>query len=467
MNESKKVINAGIGYTVGNILIKGISFLTIPLYTRLMSTSEYGVYNTYVAYVGIVTFLVCLGLDPTLKNAEVDYPNRKKTYLSTVYCLTFISFLILLLFSLTLGKGLGQCLDMEWILIVLMVLNAEAAAIINIYNIKLSLSFSSKNYLKISFFQTITGVLLSVALMLTFYNEKRYMGRIVGTLFPALLVAGVVVAKAVLSLPKEKRFDRGMARYSLKLGLPLVPHLLSQILNAQFDRIMISSMIGYAESGIYSFACNIAIIFQIVYQSLDTVWSPWFFQKMAQEDYKSVVKVSKKYVLLGTFFAMGLMTISREFIVLFSDEKYWAGMQIAPILILGYYFLFLYTLPTGVEYYTKNTKYMAFGSVITAIINIILNYFAIGRFGYEAAAYTTLISYLVLFVLHWRIYRRIFPRKIFDLKYILAMCGVMFAWSAFCIASQNVWILRYLIFSVVTMIIIFCFRKEIFSYIKK
>lgn len=61
--KSNKVVNAGIGYTIGNIFIKGVSFLTIPLYTRLMATGDYGIYNTYVAYVGIVTFFVCLGMD--------------------------------------------------------------------------------------------------------------------------------------------------------------------------------------------------------------------------------------------------------------------------------------------------------------------------------------------------------------------------------------------------------------------
>lgn len=466
MNESRKVINAGIEYTIGNILIKGISFLTIPLYTRLMSTSEYGVYNTYIAYVGIVAFLVCLGLDPTLKNAEIDYPNQKKIYLSTIYCLTFVSFLAVLILVLTFGKWVGIYLNMEWILLILLVLNAETTAIVNICNIELSLNFSSKNYLKISFFQTVTGIFLSVLLMLTLYREKRYMGRIIGTLLPALLVSGVIVTKTVFRLPREKRFDFGMAKYSLRLGLPLVPHLLSQILNAQFDRIMISSIIGYSESGIYSFACNIAIIFQIVYQSFDTVWSPWFFKRMAEKNYDAVLNISKKYILLGTFFAMGLMTISREFIALFSAKEYWEGMQIAPVLILGYYFLFLYTLPTGVEYYTKNTKYMAFGSVVTAIVNIILNYIGIYKFGYGAAAYTTLASYILLFALHWNIYRKIFPQKIFDLKYISGICGIMVIWTVFCIGCQNMWALRYILFSIVAVVIIFFFRKEILEYIK-
>ena len=467
MNESKKVINAGFGYTVGNILIKGISFLMIPLYTRLMSTSDYGIYNTYVAYVGIMTFIVCLGLDPTLKNAEVDYPDRKESFLSTVYCLTFLSFSICLLLVLIFGKWLCVLIDLEWGMLIFLVVNAETAAIVNIYNIKLSLSFSSRSYLKISFFQTIVGVIFSILLILSVYTEKRYWGRIIGMLIPALIVAGYIIWKTVLSLPCKKRFNVEMAKYSLKLGLPLIPHLLSQILNSQFDRIMISTIVGYAQSGIYSFACNIAIIFQILYQSLDTVWSPWFFEKMNQKDYNSINNAAKKYIILVSFFAMGLMTISREFIMIFATEEYWAGMSLAPVLIFGYYFLFLYNLPAGVEYYTKNTKYIAVGSAISAVINIILNYFAIQIFGYKAAAYTTLISYVVLFLMHWGIAEKIFSEKIFDGIFILKMIGAICAWHVFCIATQELWVLRYFCFVIVTGFTLSFFKSDILNYIKR
>lgn len=467
MNESKKIINAGLGYTIGNILIKGISFLTIPLYTRLMSTSDYGIYNTYVAYVGIITFIVCLGLDPTLKNAEIDYPDKKNSFLSTVYCLTFLSFLICLLLVLIFGKWLCVLTDLEWGMLILLVLNAETAAIVNIYNIKLSLSFSSRSYLKISFFQTIMGVILSVALMLSVYDGKRYWGRIIGMLIPALIVAGYIIWKAVLSLPCKMRFNAEMAKYSLKLGLPLIPHLLSQVLNSQFDRIMISTIVGYAQSGIYSFACNIAIIFQILYQSLDTVWSPWFFEKMKQKDYDGICSTSKKYMILVSFFAVGLMTISREFIMIFATEEYWSGMSLAPVLIFGFYFLFLYTLPAGVEYYTKNTKYIAVGSIVSAVINIVLNYFAIRIFGYKAAAYTTLISYIVLFLMHWGISRKIFSEKLFDGRFILKLIGTICVWHVFCIATQELWALRYFFFAIVVGFTLRFFKSDILNYIKR
>ena len=143
--KSNKVVNAGIGYTIGNIFIKGVSFLTIPLYTRLMATGDYGIYNTYVAYVGIVTFFVCLGMDPTLKNAEQDFPERRETYLSTVYVLTLLATSVSLVAVWLGGEQLSKFFGLAKGILALMVLNAEAAAVVNIYNVKLSLNYSSRS----------------------------------------------------------------------------------------------------------------------------------------------------------------------------------------------------------------------------------------------------------------------------------------------------------------------------------
>ena len=266
--KSNKVVNAGIGYTIGNIFIKGVSFLTIPLYTRLMATGDYGIYNTYVAYVGIVTFFVCLGMDPTLKNAEQDFPERRETYLSTVYVLTLLATSVSLVAVWLGGEQLSKFFGLAKGILALMVLNAEAAAVVNIYNVKLSLNYSSRSYLKIAFFQTFLGIGLSVTLMLTLFEENRYLGRIIGMMIPAVCVAAAILWNSVVKLKRSDRFDKKMSAYSLKLGLPLIPHLLAQVINAQFDRIMISKLIGYEQSGIYSFTYNIAVILQIVYQSL-------------------------------------------------------------------------------------------------------------------------------------------------------------------------------------------------------
>ena len=71
--ENNKAMKAGIGYTIGNILIKGINFLTLPLFSRLMSPSEFGVFNLFISYDAIISILISLAMQTSLRNAKYKF----------------------------------------------------------------------------------------------------------------------------------------------------------------------------------------------------------------------------------------------------------------------------------------------------------------------------------------------------------------------------------------------------------
>ncbi len=89
--KGSKVIRAGIGYTVGNYLLKGLTFLTVPLFSRLLSTAEYGVFNAYLAYQTILYLLVGLALHTSLKNAKYRYKEEFDRYNSGCILLVIAS----------------------------------------------------------------------------------------------------------------------------------------------------------------------------------------------------------------------------------------------------------------------------------------------------------------------------------------------------------------------------------------
>ena len=75
-----RVIKAGIGYTVGYYLLKGLSFLTVPVFSRLLSPAENGIFNTYLAYQTILFLLVGMALHTSLKNAKYKYEENFAAY---------------------------------------------------------------------------------------------------------------------------------------------------------------------------------------------------------------------------------------------------------------------------------------------------------------------------------------------------------------------------------------------------
>ena len=180
-------------------------------------------------------------------------------------------------------------------------------------------------------------------------------------------------------------------------------------------------MIGESESGIYSFAYTLFSILLITITSLDKVWGPWFFDNLRLNNYTKIKTRSSQYGMIMAVLSAGLLLVAPEIIKILGPKEYWESIySVIPIVVAGY-FSFLYYIPCQVEYYYGKTKYIAAGSVAAASINIILNLIFIKRFGYIAAAYTTLVSYLLYFLFHYCISIRIAGRSLFDTKKIIVM----------------------------------------------
>ncbi len=195
---------------------------------------------------------------------------------------------------------------------------------------------------------------------------------------------------------------------------------------SQFDRIMIKSMIGNAQAGIYSFGYTIFSIVNVTANSLDNVWGPWFYEKMAANEYDDIRKAGSKYAFGMMMFSGMVMLGTPELVKILGAKDYWDAMYSVIPIVVGGYFMFLYTFPSCVEYYYEKTKYIALGTGLAAVINIVLNSIFIQKFGYLAAAYTTLVTYLLYFIFHYLIAWKIHGNCIYDTgKLVLYSLGAI------------------------------------------
>lgn len=401
-------VKAGAGYMVGNILIKGVSFVSLPIFSRIMSPADYGLYNTYIAYEAIVTIIIGMGLHASIKNAKYDFPGQIGKYVSTQTIITACFSMIILFAIICLNRPIRVLTGLTLIILILLVLQSFGQSMLNIVNAKLALDYNYKTYLKYAAFNTIINVILSVILICVIFSSERFLGRVIGTAAP-LIILGCYL---FISLCKDGHFtlNKEMALYAAAFGFPLIWHYLAQQVEAQFDRIMITNMIDAASTGIYSFTYSIANIFSILFYSADNVWSVWFFKKMNYGHHGEIRKKANKYIEVITVLCCIMMIGSKEAIMVMGDKEYWESFDLFIPIIWGLFFLFLYTIPVGVQYYYKETKHIASTTAIAALLNIILNYIFIKKLGYIAAAYTTTLSYILMFLMHWFISMNVLNR---------------------------------------------------------
>lgn len=445
--SQKKILSAGIGYSLGNILIKGIAFITLPIFSRLLSTEQFGIYSTYMAYENVLAIIVGLGLYASIKNAKYEFAGEVNTYVSTVIWLTTIPTLFFLLVSIVWGGWFSDILKIDSPLVVLLVLQSFGSAMLSISNVKLSLNYNYMTYMKFAAFNTITNVLLSVFLIVFVFNTNREYGRIIGSAIPLLCIGVFVFIRE--GIKGEFKFDSSMAKFALMMGIPLIWHYLSQQIQNQFDRIAITNLVNLSKTGIYSFAHNISNILQIIFYSIENVWVIWMYEQMNTKNYTAIKEKSNQYLKFISYIAILMIIGSREVIMVMGDKDYWEGVYVCIPLIIGAYIVYLYTLPSNTEYFFKKTKYIAIMTGIAAITNISLNYLFIPFFGYIAAAYTTIASYSVQFLGHWLVYKKLLREndvnELFCLKQMLNSLFTVVIAGVVSLSMVNYPIIRYLL----------------------
>ena len=448
MSDSK-ALRSGIGYTIGNILIKGINFLTLPIFSRLLSQEEFGVYNVFVSYDTILFVIMGMALHSSIQSANLEFRGQINRYASSISLIYLGNLILFLIVTALFHRQLSQLLDLPPVAILLLVLGSFSSALITLYNSRISLDYAYKKYLLVSACSSISNVGFSLLLILTAFRDQRALGRMVGSIVPLFVIAIIILLSF---FRKEKpRPSKTYWRFGVKYSLPIIPHGISQVLLNQFGRIMIRNMEGDGPAGIYSLAGNIKLVLTIITDSIATAWNTWFYSHMDKGDKKAIQQRSVQ--LMGLFFILtvGLMALSPELVFILGGKGYDQAKFVAIPMILDAFILFLYNIIVPSEYYSKKTTFIMVGTMVAAGINIALNYIFIQRFGFLAVGYTTLFAYVCYLVLHIIISRKLVKFFVLPLRWIAVVCLALAGLAACNLLLINSLLLRWGLCAVVVI----------------
>lgn len=448
---SANFIKSGIWYTVGNILIKGISFIALPLFTRLLSPEDFGKYNVFLSYENILNVILGLGLSGTIKVAFFDYKEDFNKYFSSIVSLTVISTILFdlmanLLILILFRNSMPSFWDTG--LINLLICSSLATALYSLISTKYVIEAKYRSNLAISFLYTITNVVLSVLLCLTIFTAHRYLARILGQTLPLILLTFGI---GVFYIRKYRNiFNYSYWHYSLKLGLPLILHMLSMVLLMQIGKLQIDYFLGSSATGIYSVAVTIASILTILLGSFDNAWAPWFYRGLAGEEGINLKKGNNKISAFFAFATAVFILVSPELVKIMAAAEYQEAIYSLIPLIIAVFVNFMYLFAVNQEYYYKKTKTIAFGTVVATITCISINYFFIPVCGYVTAAFADLIGKGVLYIIHTYVVRKLKKQPVVSNKLLMVLL------LALCLISVVTVLCRDIIFVRILIVIVLC-----------
>ncbi|MFS0821477.1 oligosaccharide flippase family protein [Bacillus sp. 1P02SD] len=401
-------------YLSVSIFTKFLAFISIPIFTRLLGPEGYGGTSMFLSIVSIVSIFAAMGLDSSIKRYYFEAGNNKKQFISSNIIVVFVFNSLLILFVLAFQDKLADIVEIPNTLLILGflvgIMHAYKSIIFGLWQA----SRFSGQISKVSIANGTITIVVSIILVLILND---YYGQVYGYLISALLIN-------LFLLNKVKNlfiihFDKKLIKYSLVIGIPLVFNQVAGYVLVFFDRLVINKYYGMNETGIYSFAYNVAMIMEMIIFALNSAWLPIFFKKMNENGIESLnpyFKVFSKIIFLS---ALALISFSSELLMILADDRYNTALSIVPVIILGYVFKFLYSFFSNVEYFYKKTIALAFFSILAGVVNIVLNLIYVPLYGGIGAAYTTLISYVLLFLLHFLYVDKVLKVKVFRIQILL------------------------------------------------
>lgn len=462
-------VRATSAYTICSILQKCLSFITMPLFTRLLTTEQYGQYSVYTSWSGIlVIFLtMCLGYG-SFSTAMVRFEDDRRGYVCGVQgvcCALTVVFLAIYLPLQNLWNGL---FELPTPLVLLMVAEILTGFAITCFYEVNRFEYRYKSVVGLTLLNTVLSP--AIALVLVLSSQERGYARIIGYALGNIIIGLCLFIYNTVKGGGKNTFSKKYWRYALKFNIPLIPYYLSQVVFNQSDRIMISHISGTDKAGLYGVAYTLATILNFVLNSINNAYIPWFYGKIKEGKAEENRPVANGIAGLMAFLLLAVIALAPEIILIMAGEPYREAMWVVPPVAMSLLLLFYAQLFINVEFYYEEKTMLVWGSVGAALLNVVLNALLIPVFGFVAAGYTTLASYVVFALANYGVLKIIARRRdiridYFDVKALLLILGVFAALSFLALSLYELIVIRYTIVAAVLLGLII-FHKKVIAFVK-
>ena len=410
-NISNPWIRSFTVYFLSNALRVGIPFLLLPFLTAYLAPSEYGLLALVQALVLFVLPLVPFNIDAAVgvayfRCANEDLPSYICSALLVPLATTFLLAATLAIFAEPLSKTIG--ISASWLIAVPLFGLVQLLP-----NVVLRLCRARQRPLAYGVFNLALALLqIGLTLLAVIVFGLGWAGRMYGMMVSYLVFSAVAGGVLYRWGYLSGRIRRQHFADATRFCLFLVPHSLGGALMSLGDRFLLLVMVGAEAVGNYAVGFQVGAALLIVGTSVNQAWGPYLFTKLGEADPSSRVRVVRQsYAIAATMvflfvaFSFAIPLIFSWFIAdrFATSERYAVWIALASLLNGFYALVGQYIL------YEKKTHLLSALTLGSALLNLVLNYFWIGRWGAPGAAYASAASSFVFLLLSWELAQRVHP----------------------------------------------------------
>ena len=404
------LVKNSILYTIGNILPKLVNIIFVPIYSYYLSPSDYGITASMGVFSSILILIYTLGLDRSLNRLYYDYKTeeQRKSFLGTItifiYATALIITFLVFIYHTLINTIFSSIQFYPFYRIAIFTALLNVLVVVPSMYLKITEKASSFVLLNLSRF-IITSVLIVI---LVVYNKQGAIGKMNAGLYSIAIIFPVyfIINYKIINF----RFDLSILKAALYFSLPMLPATLSAWIINLSDRIFIDKYFSQVDVGLYSMGYTLAGFVLIISSSFFLAYSPYFYKivNTVDEDQAKAKlgKANMYFIVIVIITSFSIAFLSKELIILFLSKKYLNSYIFIPIISLAYFFGQTSGLINLFIYQKKKSSVVMWIVIITALINIGLNYLLIPRIGVIGAAWATLISFAFQFIVGYLVSRK-------------------------------------------------------------
>lgn len=454
MNQKKELLKNTLIIGIGKFSSQIVIFLMLPLYTNFLQADQYGMYDTLIAIAAFIIPFITLLLEESMFRFLIEYSNdseKKKEVISTAVFYHIIGLLIFSVIYLVVALLFDfSFVSLFYFYIIVNVIHGLSNAIARgTSNIKL---YSISN-----FFTNILIVILNILTIavLKLGVEGLFLSYILGNLITSIYVFFKINLKDYFCL---KKINANMTKEMIRYSIPLVPNSISWNIINLSDRIMLTYMVSPNANGIYSVSNKFPQILGSIYNFFSTAWKESASKSVGNEKYYSeIFNMILRVLFIVT---IGLLCALPLCYKIFVADEYFYSYYYVPILVIAMVFSNIAEFYSGIFIAYKETKIIGVTTVIAAVLNVIVNFLFIRKYGIIIAAMSTLISTITISII-----RKIKLKKYIYIEYKLSF---IFKYSVLIGFSVIFFYLRKIIWNIIfDIIILFILFLDNKTYINK
>lgn len=400
------MIYASSVYLAANIANAAIPFALLPLMTRYLPPGEYGKVGVFQSTTTLMSAVIGFNAAASANRryfADKAPGDHMPEYLGACVQIILASGLSALVVMLCASHQLGAWLGLTTSDLALAVAGSVGAVMAQLILGQLQMGGHVGRYALVQVAQGLLVSLLSIVLVVAAMRgyRGRIEGQVLGVGIVSMATAGFLVAGGHI---RVTAFSLESVRHALSFGIPLVPHVAAGAVQATMDRILIASLIGHHQAGIYMVALQACMLFPIVFDALNKSYVPWLFAILKRgSPTEAVTLVRQTYLFFGlTVAAVAAFSLVSPWLVkVVAGQQYADAANLTGVLAIGYGFNGMYYAVANYVFYSNKTGMLSMATVVTGLLNLVLVLWLVPRNGTLGAAIAFACTMGIRFMVTW------------------------------------------------------------------